>query len=398
MYIIGKNKNFQFSHLITISLAHMLHDIYSSFLAPVLPLIIGKFNISFSLASLLNVLQRLPSVISPFIGLLADRISLRYLVIISPSVTGIVMSLLGVAPNYIIIIILLIVMGISSSLFHVPAPVMISNLAGDRKGMGMSFYMLGGEIARTIGPLVIVAAVSLWTFEGTWRLMPFSLACSFVLFLKLRKIKPDSKFEDRKDIQKKWKTFRSFLPFLIPLTAFLFFNTFIRETLRFYLPTYLNIQGESLWIGGIALSVFQIAGAGGSLISGTFSDKIGRTRTLMIMALLSPVLMLLFIYIPVRSLSFVFLAGLGISSVGPGPVLLAFINEVRTDRKAFLNGIYISISFLTASADIMVVGALSDWLGLEITFKICIFLAIFAIPAVYYISRKYTDSSNLHCK
>jgi FSR family fosmidomycin resistance protein-like MFS transporter len=395
MRIRKKNKNFQFSHLMTISLAHMLHDIYSSFLAPVLPLIISKFNISFSLASLLNVLQRLPSVISPFIGLLADRISLRYLVIISPTVTGIVMSLLGVAPNYIVIIILLIVMGVSSSLFHVPAPVMISNLAGDRKGMGMSFYMLGGEIARTIGPLVIVAAVSLWTFEGTWRLMPFSLACSFILFLRLRKIKSDSKFEGSKEIQKKWETFRSFLPFLIPLTAFLFFNTFIRETLRFYLPTYLNIQGESLWIGGIALSVFQIAGAAGSLISGTFSDKIGRTRTLMIMALLSPVLMLLFIYIPVRPLSFIFLAGLGISSVGPGPVLLAFINEVRTGRKAFLNGIYISVSFFTASADIMVVGALSDWLGLEITFKICVFLSIFAIPSVFYISKK-TDKKKIN--
>jgi FSR family fosmidomycin resistance protein-like MFS transporter len=388
MHIKRKNNNFQFSHLITISLAHMLHDIYSSFLSPVLPLLINKFNISYSFASLLNVLQRLPSVISPFVGLLADRISLRYLVIISPSITGIVMSLLGAAPNHILIIILLIVMGVSASLFHVPAPVMIGNLAGDRKGMGMSFYMLGGEIARTIGPLIIVGAVSLWTFEGTWRLIPFSLAGSFLLFLKLRKIKIYSKFENRKKILRKRKTFISFLHFLIPITIFLFFNSFIRQTLRFYLPTYMNIQGGSLWMGGIALSVFQIAGAGGSLIGGTFSDKIGRTQTLLFMAVLSPVLMLLFIHIPVLPLSFIFLAGLGIVTIGSGPVLLAFINEIPTDRMAFLNGIYISISFLTGSADIMIVGALSDWLGLEATFNICTYLAIFAIPAVLYISKK----------
>lgn len=384
----SKNNDFRFSHLITISLAHMLHDIYSSFLSPVLPLLISKFNISFSFASLLNVLQRLPSVISPFVGLLADRISLRYLVIISPSVTGIVMSLLGVAPHYIVVVVLLIVMGISASLFHVPAPVMISNAAGDRKGMGMSFYMLGGEIARTIGPLIIVGATSLWTFEGTWRLIPFSLAGSFLLFFKLRKIKVYSEFEKREKMLGKWKTFKSFLPFLIPITIFLFFNTFIRQTLRFYLPTYLNIQGESLWIGGIALSVFQIAGAGGSLISGTFSDKIGRKRTLLIMAVLSPVLMLLFVHIPVKPVSFIFLVGLGMVSVGYGPVLLAFINEIPTDRMAFLNGIYILISFLTGSADIMIVGVLSDWLGLETTFDICTCLAIFAIPAVFYISGK----------
>ena len=388
MGLKSKKNSLKFSHLITVSLAHMLHDIYSSFLSPVLPLLISKFNISFSFASLLNVLQRLPSVISPFVGLLADRISLRYLVIISPSITGIVMSLLGVAPHYIVVIILLIVMGVSASLFHVPAPVMIRNVAGDRKGMGMSFYMLGGEVARTIGPLIIVGAITLWTFEGTWRLIPFSLAGSILLFLKLRKIKIYSEFEKIKKVQRKWTSFKSFLPFLIPITIFLFFNTFIRQTLRFYLPTYLNIQGENLWTGGVALSVFQIAGAGGSLVSGTFSDMIGRTQTLLIMAVLSPVLMLLFVHIPVSPLSFIFLVGLGIVTIGSGPVLLAFINETPTDRMAFLNGIYISISFLTGSADIMIVGALSDWFGLETTFDICTFLAILAIPAVFYISRK----------
>ncbi len=366
----------------------MLHDIYSSFLSPVLPLLISKFNISYSFASLLNVIQRLPSVISPFVGLLADRISLRYLVIISPSITGIVMSLLGVAPHYIVVVILLIVMGVSASLFHVPAPVMISNVSGDRKGTGMSFYMVGGEIARTLGPLIIVGAVSLWTFEGTWRLIPFSLLGSFFLFLKLKKIKIYNEFEKIKKAQKKWKALKSFLPFLIPVTLFLIFNTFIRQTLRFYLPTYLNVQGESLWMGGVALSIFQIAGAGGSLISGTFSDKIGRTRTLLIMAILSPVFMWLFIHIPGKAVSFILLVALGIVSVGSGPVLLAYINEISTDRMAFLNGIYISISFLVGSADIMIVGALSDWFGLLTTFKICSYLAILAIPAAFYISEK----------
>jgi FSR family fosmidomycin resistance protein-like MFS transporter len=248
--------------------------------------------------------------------------------------------------------------------------------------------MLGGEIARTIGPLIIVGATTLWTFEGTWRLIPFSLAGSFILFLKLRKIQIYNQLEKREKVLRKWTSFKSFLPFLIPIAIFLFFNTFIRQTLRFYLPTYLNIQGESLWTGGIALSVFQIAGAGGSLISGTFSDIIGRTQTLLIMAVLSPVFMLLFVHIPVSPLSFILLVGLGIVTIGSGPVLLAFINEIPTDRMAFLNGIYISISFLTASADIMIVGALSDWIGLEATFNICTYLAILAIPAVYYISGK----------
>ncbi len=52
---------------------------------------------------------------------MADRIALRYLVIITPAITAISMSLLGLAPNAPVLGILLFVMGFSSMLFHVPS-------------------------------------------------------------------------------------------------------------------------------------------------------------------------------------------------------------------------------------------------------------------------------------
>lgn len=184
----NKKKAFQTRNVLLVSFAHSVHDIYSAFLSPVLPLLITKLGISYSLSSFLSVLQRLPSLINPFIGLWADRMNLRYLIIISPAITAISMSLLGVAPNYGFLVVLLLVMGVSSALFHVPAPVMIRQVAGDRKGLGMSFYMLGGELARTLGPMVILAAVSWWGFAGSWKLIPFGLAASLLLFLQLRKV------------------------------------------------------------------------------------------------------------------------------------------------------------------------------------------------------------------
>lgn len=51
------------------------------------------------------------------------------------------MSLMGVAPSYTVLAILLFVMGIASTLFHVPALVMIKETSGDKIGRGMSFYM-----------------------------------------------------------------------------------------------------------------------------------------------------------------------------------------------------------------------------------------------------------------
>ncbi len=133
---------FQTFNVILISSAHLLHDIYTSFLAPILPLLIVKFNLSLLLSGLLSVIQRVPSLFNPFIGILAEKVRVKYFVIFAPAVTTIAMGFIGVAPKYTILAILIFISGISSTMFHVPAPVMVKKLSGSRIGKGMSFLCL----------------------------------------------------------------------------------------------------------------------------------------------------------------------------------------------------------------------------------------------------------------
>ncbi|NIA31998.1 MAG: MFS transporter [Actinobacteria bacterium] len=215
-----KDEKFQKLDVITISFAHLTHDIYSSFLAPILPLLIRKFNLSCSLVGLLRLFQRLPSLMNPFVGIIADRVSVRYFLIIAPALTTVSMSLLGCAPNYVIIAILLFVAGIGTALFHVPGPVMIKHVAGrQRVGMGMSIYMLGGELARTVGPLIILGAVSLWKLEGTYKLIPFGITASILLFFKFRNIDIKQDFKREEQRSRVGETLRNLLPFFLLLTA-----------------------------------------------------------------------------------------------------------------------------------------------------------------------------------
>ncbi len=154
------NKAFKKSTVFTISCAHMLHDTYSAFLAPLLPLLIEKLGMSLSISALLEIIRRIPTLFNPFFGLLAERTGVKYFVILTPAITAVSMSLVGLASSYSILFILLFVSGISAALFHVPSPVMIKEASGDRIGTGMSWFMVGGESARTIGPLLVTAAVS----------------------------------------------------------------------------------------------------------------------------------------------------------------------------------------------------------------------------------------------
>jgi FSR family fosmidomycin resistance protein-like MFS transporter len=374
-----KTNTFQTENVVIISVAHMVHDIYTAFLAPILPLIMEKLGMTYAQAGLLSVIQRAPSLLNPFVGIIADKANVRYFIIIFPLITAVCMSLLGLAPSYTVIAILLFIMGISSTLFHVPAPVMIAEVAADKIGRGMSLYMLGGELARTIGPLVILGAVSLWGLEGTYKLIPFAFVASLILFVKLKNIKISDKFKKVKKENRARETFMNLLPLFITLGGIIFFRSFMKGALTTFLPTYLHLNGTSLWMAGISLSVLQGAGAAGTIVAGILSDRIGRRNMMIIISIASPALMWLFI---ISDSFFILpiLLFLGFFLFATGPVMLAVVNNLQTDRPSFVNGIYMTLNFSISALTIMLTGLSGDILGLATTYKLAALLALFSIP------------------
>lgn len=367
-------------------MSHLAHDTYTSFLAPMLPLLISKLGISLSMAGLLDVIRKIPSLFNPLIGLIADRICVKYFVIITPAVSAIAMSLLGIAPSYPVLCILLLVTGISSTLYHVPSPVMIKQFSGDKTGTGMSFYMFGGEMARTLGPLLITWAVSVWGLEGSWRVMPVGALASLVLYFKLRDVSSFKRDENTNAKIGATATLRGLTPFFIFISGFQFFRAGMKSALTLYLPTYLTADGKSLWFAGIALSVLQLAGAVGTFGAGYISDKISHRNTLLITGLLSPFVMWAFIYAD-EWMQVPLLIVMGLLLLASDPVILALVQETNTARPAFVNSIYMTINFGISSVLVMAVGVSGDLLGLKPTFQITAALAVFALPFIYILPK-----------
>jgi FSR family fosmidomycin resistance protein-like MFS transporter len=375
-----KNK-FQSGNVILISLTHFVHDVYSSFLAPILPLLIEKLSMSYAQAGFLTVIQRLPSLLNPIVGILADKISVKLFVILSPAITVIVMSLLGLATNYIFLSALLLIMGISASMFHVPAPVMIKQIAADRVGKGMSFFMLGGELARSVGPLVIIGAVSVWGLEGTYKLIPFGMIASLFLYFRFRNINPPQQDKNLKN-RAALNVLTEYKSLLITIFGILFFTSIIKGTITTFLTVYLTDQGESLWYAGASLSIFQLAGAGGTFFSGTLSDTMGRRKVLILASVLNPILLLMFVYAS-GMVSVILLLLLGLFLFAFTPVLLAIINESKTEFPTFLNGIFMTINFLTSAVTISIIGFSADYFGLETTYLASALAGFICIPFVF---------------
>jgi FSR family fosmidomycin resistance protein-like MFS transporter len=385
-------EKFQSRSVVTISVAHLLHDTFSAFLAPLLPLLIEKLGISYTLAGALNVINRVPMLLNPFFGLLADKIHMRFLVIFTPMITAITASLFGAAPNFTFLAILVFVMGLSAALFHVPSPVMIRKVSGKYIGRGMSFYMFGGEVARTIGPLVILGAVSAWGLENTWYMIPVSVGFTVYLYYALKDIHISEEFREKKEEHNAGITLRKYTPFLLMLSGLMAFRSLLKSAVTAFLPTYLTDQGETVWFGGIALVTLEAAGAIGTLLAGTLSDRIGRKRTLVVASVLSPVIFWFFIQAS-PAMQFPMLMILGFFLFASGPVLLAMVQDLGSERPAFINGIYMTINFFFGSLTVMLVGFLGDEIGLKLTYEIIAFASLFAIPFAVFIFR-YTKSKS----
>ena len=380
-------KTFRKGEVLTISFSHFAHDVYSSFLAPMLPLLISKLGISLSEAAFLDIARRLPALFNPLFGLMAERRGAKLIVILMPSVTAICMSFLGLASTYTVALILLFVAGLSAALYHVPSPAMIREASGDRTGVGMSFFMVGGEAARTVGPLLITAGISLWGLEGTYRLVPFGLLASLLLFWKLRNFKMHTSFAKKREKGDVKNFMKKYAPFFTTIGGFMLFQSAMKSVLVLYLPVYLTQNGASLWYAGISLSVLQFFAVLGTLFSGTYSDKIGRYNMLLISSAVSAVFMVLFVLYH-DILLFPLLAVLGFFLFATGPVLLASVQDLNSGMPTFANSIYMTVNFGVGSVVVYMVGKMGDIIGLNETYQISAGLSFMCIIFAYVLKQK----------
>jgi FSR family fosmidomycin resistance protein-like MFS transporter len=376
---------FRTTDVVSMSIAHGTHDLYTAFVAPLLPVLIENLSLTRALAGSLSIFTQLPSLIQPFIGHIADRFDLRWAVILAPAVSGILISLIGLPQQYLIIALLLTLAGVSSAALHSVGPVIAGYVSGKRLGLGMSFWMVGGEIGRVFGPILIVTILGTLTISSLPWLMLGGIAASIVLYFRLRNVQ---------GLVPAHSNGLSFMTaaaqmksLLLPLGILLLGRAFMSSALTTYLPTFLTDEGSNLWFAGVSLSVLQAAGVPGALLSGPISDRIGRRKVMLASLLASPVFMVMFLALkgwyqmPILLL-------LGFFSISLTPVLMAVVQESCPESRSMANGIFMALSFIIQSITIVVIGIIGDEMGLRIAFYASAFLMLAGAPFVFLMPYK----------
>lgn len=372
-------ERFQTGRVLIISAGHAVHDTYTAFLSPLLPAFKASLLLSNTELGLLSAFMQGPSLLQPFIGHLADRVSLRYLVILSPAVTATAMSLLGVTPVYAVLALLLVIAGLSSATLHAVAPVMAGRLSGQNLGRGMGFWMVGGELGRTLGPLMIAAYFELQpgSLASTPVLMLGGWLASLFLYLRLKDV-PGRPPRAGKGLG--WRQGLQIMgPFLVPLVGIIVVRSFMSAALTTYLPIFLTEEGAALSFASLSLSVLEAAGVVGALLGGSLSDRLGRRTILAISLSVTSLLMLAFLAVKGWG-QLPLLLLLGFTALSVTPVIMALVQENFPENRALANGVYMALSFLIRSGVVILVGVMGDLWGMRLAFVVSAVIPLLGLP------------------
>ncbi len=376
--------------IISIAAGHLTHDFFTAFLAPLLPTIMDSLAINLTTAGILTSIAQIPSILNPLVGYLADKKGAKYFVIFAPALTATFMSSIGLSFSFTSLAVLLFLSGISSTLFHASSPGLVASASKNRKGFGLSLFMAGGGIGRSLGPVIVVWAVGLWGLTGIYRLMFIGWAVSLILLVQFRKsplrLKPSGSLRG---------DFHLFRKFFLPLALVLVFRSALIASLSTYLPVFMVNSGAPLWLAGASLSILELAGVSGALLLGPASDRIGRTRVINISMAISAALIPILLSVE-GWFTFPILALLGFFSISTGTIFMALVQDNFQDHPATGNSIFILISFLSNALMLVVIGFLGDQLGLRTAYLISAAASLFSIPALKLLPAKQDQDQRAH--
>lgn len=367
-----------------ISTAHFVHDAYPAFVGVLLPLLIPKLGLSLAQAGLLASGIRWTTMLQPVLGYFADRVDTRYWVIVAPATTAILISLIGIAPSFLAVFVLLLLTGVSHAAFHPAAAAVVTYASGTRWGKGTSWFMTGGELGRSLGPLYIAAVLTWVGLEWSWIALFPGLIFSFLLYTRVRHSRGFRRHQAPGPLREALRKARRNV---LLLSTVISLRSVANAAILTFLPTWLVFQGADLVFAGVAVAAYELGGTAGAFTGGTVSDQLGRRSVIGIgLAVGLPILAVAVLMEPGFP-QLIVLAVAGFAVLSAMPVQIALMHELLPDNRSVATGITYFMTTAGAIVAVIVMGAVADLIGLQSALLISVATGGLAVPAIILLPR-----------
>lgn len=250
--------------------AHMMVDGYGNILAPLLPLLIGRLDLSLAAAGTLTMLYQLSaSVAQVGFGHLADRWRPRVLVMAGPVISVVVLSFIGVSTSTWMLAAILILGGLGGAAFHPPAATLAHQLGGSRPGLAMSVYISGGTLGFALGPLMFAPFAE--HFGLMWTPLLAIPGLVVIAFFLARVPAVEWSSQRRGGLT----ALRPYARPLGLLYTIVVLRTMTAIAFATFLPVMLTRRGMSVSAAGAVAAGYLFAGGLGGFLGGPAADRWG---------------------------------------------------------------------------------------------------------------------------
>jgi FSR family fosmidomycin resistance protein-like MFS transporter len=352
--------------LLTLTMAHFCVDSYATMLAPILPLVIERQGLNLASAGILGTIVSACNLSQPLLGMWADHMRRRWLVVGGVGLAAVFTPLLGMAPGYWVLVTVLCLGGFGVAAFHPQAFSLAGELSGSRRSFGLALFVFGGTMGLGVTPLWVPFFAQNIGLE--W-LPVVGIPGVLFLLLVLRFVPLDNPHAATAERPARATGLNGAGRPLALITAVVILRSVTALGFAFFLTVLLSRErGLSLVEGGVPLAAYNIAGVSGALLFGYLGDRVNAKPLVCGSLFLSVPALLAFLQIE-GALGYVPLAIGGGLLLASNSILVALAQELVPQRSGLASSLPLGFSWGIASLSLGPVGWLADTYGVTETLR-----------------------------
>ncbi|WP_428908830.1 MFS transporter [Niallia sp. Krafla_26] len=388
--------------LIIMGFCHLLNDSIQSVIPAMFPVLGKSMGLSFTqLGFIAFSLNMVSSVMQPFIGALSDKKPMPYALPIGMTSTLLGVIGLALAPNYSLVLLSVLFIGLGSAIFHPEGSRVAHMAAGSRKGLAQSIYQVGGNSGQALAPLITaLILVPLGQIGAAWFSVVAGIAVMLLSYIafwysgRLKELNAQVPFSKVTASQDSGKISKGIILTLV-LILFLIFarSWYVAGITNYYAFFAIEQYQFSIQRAQVFLFAFLVAGALGTFFGGPLADKFGKRNIIIVSILGSAPLSILIPFVP-ASISFILLLLTGFILMSSFSVTVIYAQDLVPGKIGTMAGLTVGLAFGMGAIGSIILGVMADHLGLFTTLTFTGFLPIlgalgFLLPSDRKLSQRY---------
>ncbi|ADY21163.1 MFS transporter [Bacillus sp. GX] len=383
--------------LFAISFGHFLNDSMQAVVPALFPILEKTMNLSYmQVGWIAFALNMTSSIMQPVFGMYSDKKPSPFLLPLGMFSSMLGMIGLAFAPNFIIVIISVLFIGLGSAVFHPEGARVAYMAAGAKRGLAQAIYQVGGNTGNSLAPIFTALIFVPLGQIGSLGFTAFA-AVGIVLLIFVSNWYRNElatgavRRKKRAALEAENAIVSTHIKFVIILLVFL---TFVRSWYgagigNFYQFYLIEHYGLSIKNAQYFVFAFMIAGVLGTFFGGPLADRFGKKTIIVFSMLGSAPLALLLPHVSLVWVVPLFLC-IGFISSSSFSVIVVYAQELVPGKVGMVSGLIVGLAFGLGALGSVVLGKLADIYSLQFIMLLCSCLPLIGLTSWLLPSDKKT--------